>query len=155
MSDPKDRPAAGTRSDSEFDSELDLKGVVSFAIGLGLTMAVVLGLVWLLVAHWKTWQIARDPRPSPVAEANAPRLPPEPRLQSAPVKDMDALRAREASILTTYGWVDRQAGVGRIPIDRAIDLVLEQGLPAARPEATPTPARPRPRRAASRSGAVP
>jgi hypothetical protein len=155
MSEPKDRPAAGAPPDAEFDSELDVKSVVSFGIGLGLTMTVVLGLVGLLVGHWKTLQIARDPRPSPVAEANVPRLPPEPRLQSAPVKDMDALRAREASILTTYGWVDRQAGVGRIPIDRAIDLVLEQGLPAARPEATPAPARQRPRRAASRSGAVP
>ena len=42
------------------------------------------------------------------------------------------LRATEDAILTSYGWVDRQKGIVRIPIDRAIDLVLQRGLPARR-----------------------
>jgi hypothetical protein len=40
------------------------------------------------------------------------------------------LRATEDAILSSYGWVDRQKGIVRIPIDRAIDLVLQRGLPA-------------------------
>jgi hypothetical protein len=139
MTEPKDRSAARPPSPAPFDRELDVRSVVSFGIGLGLAMTVVLALVWLLLAHWKTLQIARDPRPSPVAEANVPRLPPEPRLQSAPVKDMDELRAREASVLTSYAWVDKRAGIVRIPIDRAIDIVVGQGLPAPPPQATPEP----------------
>ena len=147
MTEPKGRSAAAPAPDGGFDRDLDVKSVVSFGIGLGLTMIVVLALVWLLLAHWKTRQTARDPRPSPLAEANAPRLPPEPRLQAAPVKDMDELRARETSTLTSYGWVDRQAGVARIPIDRAIDLLLASGLPAPRPEPTPAPQPKKTRRA--------
>jgi hypothetical protein len=54
---------------------------------------------------------------------------PEPRLQVAPQVDLAALRTRENTELTTYGWIDRGAGVVRIPIDRAIDLLAQRGLP--------------------------
>ena len=37
-----------------------------------------------------------------------------------------ALRAEEAEVLTTYGWVDQEKGTVRIPVDRAADLVLEE-----------------------------
>ena len=141
------RKGAEPREGDGFDRELDVRSVGLFGLGLALVMIVVLGMMWVLLVHWKAGQVARDPRPSPLAEANAPRLPPEPRLQSAPVKDMDELRARETSTLTSYGWIDRQAGVGRIPIDRAIDLVVESGLPAPRPEPSPAPQPKRPRRA--------
>lgn len=39
------------------------------------------------------------------------------------------LHATENAVLTTYGWVDRQKGIVRIPIDRAIELLLQRGLP--------------------------
>jgi hypothetical protein len=35
--------------------------------------------------------------------------------------------------LETYGWVDKEGGVVRIPIERAMDLVLERGLAAEKP----------------------
>jgi len=54
----------------------------------------------------------------------------EPVLQIHPIADLDAYRAQEAELLHSYGWVDKDAGVARIPIDRAIDLISEQGLPA-------------------------
>ena len=38
-------------------------------------------------------------------------------------------RAHEHEVLTTYGWTDKNAGVVRIPIERAKDLLLERGLP--------------------------
>jgi hypothetical protein len=41
------------------------------------------------------------------------------------------LRAREAWELSTYGWVDQQQRIARIPIDEAIDLTLKRGLPVA------------------------
>jgi hypothetical protein len=57
-------------------------------------------------------------------------VPPEPRLQEHPREDLSELRAREDEILSSYGWVDRNAGVVRIPIDAAMKLTLERGLPA-------------------------
>ncbi len=147
MTEPRGRKGAERPAGGEFDRELDVRSVGLFGLGLALVMIVVLASLWVLLVRWKAGQSARDPRPSPMVEANAPRLPPEPRLQAAPVKDMDELRARETSALTSYGWIDRQAGVGRIPIDRAIDLLLQSGLPAPPPEPSLGPQPRRPRRA--------
>ncbi|MEP7071670.1 MAG: hypothetical protein ABI839_04735 [Verrucomicrobiota bacterium] len=54
---------------------------------------------------------------------------PSPRLQAHPAADLAfSKRAREKE-LHSYGWVDRKAGVARIPIERAMELLLERGLP--------------------------
>jgi hypothetical protein len=53
-------------------------------------------------------------------------VPPEPRLQVAPAEDLRALRAREEEVLRTYGWVNREKGVVRIPIERAMELLVER-----------------------------
>lgn len=52
-----------------------------------------------------------------------------PRLQLAPPEDLKRFRAREDEELNSYGWIDRTAGVVRIPIGRAMELVLQRGLP--------------------------
>lgn len=50
------------------------------------------------------------------------QLPPAPRLQVDEAADLKALRDREDELLSSYQWVDKQNGIVRIPIDRAIDL---------------------------------
>jgi hypothetical protein len=57
-------------------------------------------------------------------------LPPEPRLQTDPHGDLLKLREAEDRILNTYGWVDRNAGVVRIPIEQAMKLTVARGLPS-------------------------
>jgi hypothetical protein len=42
---------------------------------------------------------------------------------------MAALQAHEDELLNNYGWVDQDAEVVRIPIERAMELLLERGLP--------------------------
>jgi len=54
---------------------------------------------------------------------------PEPRLQVRPSADFAKLHAREQTELNSYGWVDKSAGVMRIPIERAMQLLVERGLP--------------------------
>ena len=56
-------------------------------------------------------------------------MPPEPRLQTNPRQDLSNLRAREDALLNSYGWVDKNTGVVRIPIERAMQLIVERGLP--------------------------
>jgi hypothetical protein len=55
---------------------------------------------------------------------------PEPRLQLSPPADMEAFRAREEGELTTYGWVNKTSGIVRIPIQRAMEILAQRGLPA-------------------------
>jgi hypothetical protein len=57
-------------------------------------------------------------------------LPPEPRLQTDPHGDLLRLRESEDHILNSYGWVDRNAGVVRIPIEQAMKLTVQRGLPS-------------------------
>jgi mono/diheme cytochrome c family protein len=71
--------------------------------------------------------------------ALTPELPPAPRLQVAPAQDLAQLRATEQAQLSGYGWVDRDAGVVKIPIDRAMELVAQRGLPTSAGQA-PQPA---------------
>ncbi len=73
------------------------------------------------------------PSPLPVPPAEFP----EPRLQTRPVEDLRTLRSRDRLILDNYGWVDRNAGTVRIPIEQAMKIVAEKGLsdtPESKPE---------------------
>ena len=45
--------------------------------------------------------------------------------------DLKAVRAEEDQVLNSYGWVDQQKGVVRIPIDAAIDLLAQNGSAVA------------------------
>jgi hypothetical protein len=68
--------------------------------------------------------------PDVSAQQSQPQVPPEPRLEVAPARQIIDLRAREDHILSTYSWIDKNAGTVRVPIDRAIDMLAQKGLPA-------------------------
>lgn len=74
-------------------------------------------------------------RPSTVPAT--PRLQPFPNnappMTSTPVTDMAAMRAAEDAALNNAGWVDRQKGIVRLPIDVAKQLVVQRGLPVVTP----------------------
>jgi hypothetical protein len=48
----------------------------------------------------------------------------EPVLQDSNADDLNLLRKKEAQALAEYGWVDRAKGVVRVPIERAMELVV-------------------------------
>lgn len=64
------------------------------------------------------------------------RLPPGPVLQANPAVDMQRFREQEERKVTTYGWVDERRGIVRVPVERAMELVAQRGLP--RWQAAPT-----------------
>lgn len=103
----------------------------TIAIFLLVLAAMIVGV--LLVSTWihdyATSRLAREePAPSPAAKQ---AVPPEPRLQVAAPRDLQEFLTQEDAILGSYGWVKRETGVVRIPIDRAIELLAERGLPPA------------------------
>ncbi len=61
-------------------------------------------------------------------------LPPAPRLQTDAPRDLQSMRSHEEQALDGYGWVDRNAGIVRIPIDRAMDLLSRRELPVRKEE---------------------
>jgi hypothetical protein len=48
-----------------------------------------------------------------------------------PRQDLLKFRAEQQQALNSYAWEDRDAGTVRIPIDRAMDLLLKKGIPVA------------------------
>ncbi len=122
--------ASEPRPEAEgLDRELSLRRIVAIGLGLAAVTAVAFVLMWLLVRGLMEVEQERDPPPRPVPEANLPQRPPEPRLQEHPEADLGTLRGEEDAVLGSYGWVDREAGVARIPIERAMEILAERGLP--------------------------
>ena len=77
-------------------------------------------------------KLAYPSNPGAIPRDPALRLP-EPRLQLDEPADLRALREREAQHLNSYGWVDRASGTVHIPIERAMQLVLEEQGRGAKP----------------------
>jgi hypothetical protein len=110
-------------------SDVNIRAILGFGAGLIGVTIVVLFLVWLLFGYFTSREAHQAPAEYPLAASQGERMPPEPRLQSAPREDLRELRAGEDEVLRGYGWVDKNAGIVRIPIDQAIRLTLERGLP--------------------------
>ena len=102
----------------------------------GISLAAVAGLsllaMWWLFNYFAARQMRLDEGLHPLLETR--QLPPEPRLQVSSQLDLRAILANERSMLDSYGWVDRQAGIVTIPIGRAIELLTERGLPSRKAE---------------------
>ena len=123
------------------ESDVNIRGILGFGAGLFVVAVVIHLLMWVLLGYFESRAAKQGPRLYPLAAAQENRLPPEPRLQTHPREDLADLRAREDEQLRSYGWVDKNAGVVRIPIDRAMELIAERGLPPSKtmPAVAPMP----------------
>jgi hypothetical protein len=54
---------------------------------------------------------------------------PTPQLEVDERNQLDKIRINEEDTLSTYDYVDKNAGTVRIPIGRAMDLIAQRGLP--------------------------
>jgi hypothetical protein len=116
--------------------DIDSRTLTRFMIVLVLGGILTLLMIFLVFAYFKKQEAALNPPPAPGMGVEAGRVPPEPRLQASPTRDLKQMREAEDRILTSYAWLDPDHGVVRIPISRAIDLLAQRGLPS-RPEAGP------------------
>lgn len=122
------------------DSELDFRSIVAFVSGLAGITLLVLGLMWGLSIFLKRSLVSQDPRAPALAEAREERVPPGPNLQPNPSADLAAFREAEEAELAKWAWVDREKGVARVPVERALEIVASRGLPAPPPMPPPAPA---------------
>jgi hypothetical protein len=122
------RPEAGHER-----SDVSISGIVKFGVGLAIVAGVVHVGLWGLLRFFEAREAESEKPLPPMVAANLRRTPREPRLERDPLAPRAAAQAREDAILTSYGWVDRGAGIARIPIDRAMELLVEKGLPPSKP----------------------
>jgi hypothetical protein len=104
-------------------SDLEPKYVVYFAVALVAVGIVVHVLLWWMFNAFERERASREAAPVLV---NTPPPAVQPRLQISPQGDLEELRRQEQEILSTYGWIDRDNGMARIPVDRAMQVFLER-----------------------------
>jgi hypothetical protein len=129
-SDPKGRgPGHETR-------DVRIKAVAWLGVSIFVVTALTASLMVWLFGAFESREARRQRPPVSLMRPEGPQLPPLPRLQGQPTKDLAEMRREEDAQLASYGWIDPSAGVVRLPIERAMELVLQRGLPA-RAEITP------------------
>lgn len=111
--------------------DVSLRGIIQFAVALAAAAVVIHIVLYFALAAWSGRGVQEQPvRVQMVPAEVTPPAVPGPGLESAPPLDLSQWQAQEMETLTTYGWVDRENGVVRIPIEEAMQRLLEQGAPA-------------------------
>jgi hypothetical protein len=90
----------------------------------GAALAGVVIATFVLIIGLMKWFAASQGAPAAnYAASNDSSADEKPSLQQ--------LRVEERQMLDKYEWVDEASGTARIPLSRAIEIVSENGLPAA------------------------
>jgi len=107
---------------------ISYRGIVVFVVILAATTLIceliVVGMYKMMDAKSQATGAARAPLSAP-----AGTMPPPPNLLLNEPANLKDFRAREVNELEHYGWLDKNAGTVRLPIERAKELILERGLP--------------------------
>jgi len=112
------------------ESDVNVRAILGYGVTLIVAGVIVFVLLWVLQGVYLRQTDRAQMQVYPLADAGQQeQLPPAPRLQQNPQQDMRELRARQQALLRGYGWINRDAGVARIPIEEAMRIVVERGLP--------------------------
>lgn len=116
------------------------RSVLAFLFYLSLGLAVTFLIAWGSLRLIESHTARFDSPPSPVRQGVQKDIPPEPRLQGVPAhrtdpqQDLREMRSKDESDLNSYGWVDEQNGIARIPIKEAMKIIVEKGFPSSEPK---------------------
>lgn len=128
------QPQGGYKPASELDAlhettDLDLKGVIGFTVVLVVMVVVSCFAMKLLMDNFAS-QSARFHEATALPPRFAASIPLSgPRLQADPSVATRSLEKSTRAWLDAYGWINPKEGTARIPIDRAIAILAEKGLP--------------------------
>jgi hypothetical protein len=133
--------------------DLSPTGVMYFMVGLVVVViaiyVIVDGMYHFLDRTERANQANMSPivTPNPDTRAITPQDPlsfPQPRLETDERSQLNDYIQKQDQKLMTYDWLDKDSGIVRIPIDRAMDLIAERGLPVrteSNSAVAPTPAK--------------
>ena len=130
-------------------SDLSPRIISFFGVGLAALVIVVLAISYAALLGLRHSAGRRAEPLSPLTIMQEPI--PGPRLLVEPESTMKTIRQQEEARLKSYGWIDQESGIVHIPIERAVDMLAEKGLPA-RPRKAPSSGD---RRAAKETGERP
>lgn len=107
--------------------DVSIRAMLWLAAAVFGVVVVVIAVLLVWMSQLEAFAVRSDPERSPLAEPGP--VTAAPRLQATPVRDYLEYRRQQEETLDSYGWVDRENGIVRVPVSRAMELILEQGLP--------------------------
>ncbi len=127
------------------ESDINIRAVVSATVVVAVVCLTTAALMAALFGFFARQAAARDPKLSALAmpATDMPKTTtadptfgsaPDPKLLTNEPKFLSSTRDDWQKELQGYAWVDQQAGVVRIPIDRAKELLVQRGSIAVRAE---------------------
>ncbi len=135
-----DKPPASRELGHEPGGE-SLAWVLTFAGLLVLLAVIILAALWWMFQYYLARKGPVPPPASVLAPSQRGQLPPAPRLEGLESSGGPSPRLQaEQGVSQRYGWVDRKAGVVRIPVEEAMDMLA--GKLPSRPAAGENPSRP-------------
>lgn len=129
-------------------SDVNTRGILWFVLALAIILGFSLLFLRGMFNLFESWTRKAEGEKPPMARTEKERLPPEPRLQSAPGFGVEgqSLELREPQAewkvvrrkwqedLDSYGIVDRDNNIARIPIKEAMKIVAEKGIQPVKPQ---------------------
>lgn len=130
----------GQNPETEFEQrDLSAKGILSFLLGLAIFGVIIhyvlTGMYDVMDRYEQRHQPPLSPLATPVEKQKTQNLAelrgkfPEPRLEVNERTELQGVVLAQEQQLNSYGWIDEKAGVVHIPIERAMQLIAEKGLP--------------------------
>ena len=116
--------------------DVSLPVLIKWLIILFVGMAVTAAGTWVMYQVFVAEEPNQNARSLDVNMRKIPP-PPNPLLQGYPLDDIHDFRDKEAERLDGYAWRDRAKGIATIPVDKALDIVAEKGLPTKQPGKPP------------------
>lgn len=132
-------------------TDVSVQGIMVFLLGLAISVGVFFVFCWGMGkvinnalqksdgppnkwtqsnAEAKTYSMKSNPALEQQQLKQLTQTFPTPRLQGDDGnQDTADLHAREDLLLENYSWIDRSKGTLRIPIERAMELIAQRGLP--------------------------
>jgi hypothetical protein len=120
-------PPGAKYEHTDIDVNVGYKFALWLAVAMVISFGIVYGTFWFFEGRERAANT--EAQKYPLAASVPHREPPLPNLQTQPFKDVHTLRQGENEKLLSYGWVDKEGGVTHIPIDRAMDVMLQRGFP--------------------------
>ena len=105
-------------------TDVNLKPIAGAIVVFVVATAVICAGVWGLFNYFRNERLRRDVRRS-LVETSSP-IPPEPRLQVNPAEEWREYYESQQRVLDSYEWVSQQEGTVRIPVRRAMELLVER-----------------------------
>ena len=111
------------------ESDVNVAAIIRYGIALLVIGVLIHVLLWWLQGTYSRQNQRAQTQVYPLAAGQQDRLPPSPRFQDNPQQELQDLRAKQKALLEGYGWVNKEGGIARIPIEDAMKMVVERGVP--------------------------